>query len=97
MNIPNLAMPVPKKKSLDVQRHKAAALGGSRPGLGIDYGAEGDDKGAIPLQEYGPGDGQVREQPVGNEVETDVQAVSPAQVFVYDPVNDRYVKEDSRR
>ncbi len=97
MKIPNLAMPVPKKKSLDVQRHKAVALGGLGSGLGIAYGPEGDQKGAIQLQEYGHRDGQVREQQVENEVETGVEVESPAQVFVYDALNDRYVKEHHRR
>lgn len=87
-------MPVPKKKSLDVQRQKALS------GLGLGYGPtiEGDYKDAIQLQEYdGPGWRRENQQQAWDEGRgvADAEVESPAQVFVYDPVTDRYVKESS--
>jgi hypothetical protein len=73
MKTPSLGMPIPRgKKSLDVQRS----------GQQRAAGYAGDEKDAIPLQDYRPVEGGKDE--VGGE--------SP-QVFVYDAVNDRYVKE----
>ena len=86
MKTPSLGMPMPRaKKSLDIQ---GRTQGQQRQQIRVGEMGESGDRDAIPLQDYG--------RPGGDEegVKGDDGVESP-QVFVYDEVNDRYVKEVS--
>ncbi len=93
MKTPSLGLPVPRgKKSLDIQQKQ-------RPVQPAGY--EGDHKDAIQLQDYRTSEDMKRSHEFGDDEKKDdrgttgtdgVQVESP-QVFVYDAVNDRYVKE----
>ncbi len=77
-------MPVPRaRKSLDIQ---GRAQGQQRQQIRVADIGENADRDAIPLQDYGrPGENEERRP--GDD------GVDSPQVFVYDAVNDRYVKE----
>ncbi|KAF7514230.1 hypothetical protein GJ744_004555 [Endocarpon pusillum] len=87
MKTPSLAMPMPRaKKSLDIQGRTQEQ---QRQRIGVGGIGESGDRDAIPLQDYG--------RPSGNEEWTTADdGVESPQVFVYDAVNDRYVKESPR-
>lgn len=94
MKTPSLGLPIPKKnkKSLEAQRQNHEA----------EYG-EMDHKDTIQLQDYRPGDdvnhsysNDWRGQGAASEQEKKDDGVESPQVFVYDAVNERYVKEGSQ-
>lgn len=80
-------MPVPRaKKSLDMQ---GRTQGQQRQQIRVGEIGESGGRDAIPLQDYGR-PGETEEGRPGDE------GVESPQVFVYDEVNDRYVKESPR-
>jgi hypothetical protein len=96
MKTPSLGLPVPRgKRSLDLSRQQE--------GQAQQVGSwEGDHKDAIQLQDYGAADGEVKQPHRGDrekdkekekEKERNDGEMESPQVFVYDAVNDRYVKE----
>lgn len=77
-------MPVPRgKKSLDIQRRQQRMETAG-------YEGDNNNKDAIQLQDYRPGE-DIKKY-ADDERKDEVE--SP-QVFVYDAVNDRYIKESS--
>lgn len=83
-------MPTPRaKKSLDIQGRTQEQ---QRQRIGVGGVGASGDRDAIPLQDYGR-----HGRPSGNEEwTTGDDGVESPQVFVYDAVNDRYVKETTR-
>lgn len=85
LTTPSLALPIPRgKRSLDVNHRQRPGQGQHQMDPGVLY--DSVQGTAIPLREYGTGGGD------GN-LRTEDDKVETPQVFVYDPVSDRYVKE----
>lgn len=84
---PSLGLPVPRgKKSTDIHRGEEMGQEHRQMTGGVMY--DRDTRDVIQLQEYRTGGGSGR-------VPIEEDGVESPQVFVYDPVNDRYVKETS--